>query len=173
MAFMSNKYVVPAVLVLLMVSAASYFYFSRSNDSVIYEEGTTTGYLITDIEIPLLDDRVIKFSDYKGMVLIVDFMAPWCPPCREQLKVLKEVEKAPNVEVISVNIDPSYNSSYLRRFAGVEGITWNFGTSTEAAVTYQTNAIPTILFVDEEGVIRYRGLFTTINQFEQLLQSYG
>jgi hypothetical protein len=42
-----------------------------------------------------------------------------------------------------------------------------------AGGVYQVNAIPTILFVDEEGVIRYRGFFTTLNQFEQLLQSIG
>ena len=158
---------------MLVSAAASYMYFSRGNDSVTYEEGITAGYLVTDMEISLLEGGAVRFSDYEGKALIVDFMAPWCAPCREQFKVLKEVEKASNVEVISVNIDPAYNSSYLRRFAEAEGVSWSFGTSTEAALTYQTNAIPTILFVDEEGVIRYRGFFTTLNQFEQLLHSYG
>lgn len=138
-----------------------------------FEEGITAGYLVTDVEIPLLDGGAVSFSDYEGKVLVVDFMAPWCAPCREQLKILKEVEKTPNVEVISVNIDPSYNSSYLRRFAEAEGVTWSFGTSTDAAITYQTTSIPTILLVDEEGVIRYRDSFTTLNEFEHLLKSYG
>jgi thiol-disulfide isomerase/thioredoxin len=167
-----SRYVVPAIIVLL-VGAASYMYFSRGGDSVTYEEGITKGYMVTDMEIRLLDGGAVRFSDHRGGVLIVDFMAPWCAPCREQIKVLREVEKTPNVEVISVNVDPSYNSSYLRRFAEAEGITWSFGTSTEAALTYQTNAIPTILFVDGEGVIRYRGFYTTLSQFEKLLQSYG
>ena len=158
---------------MLIVSAASYMYFSRGNDSVTYEEGITTGYLVTDMEIPLLDGGAVRFSDHEGKVLVVDFMAPWCPPCREQFKVLKELNEFPNVGIISINIDARYNSSYLRRFAEAEGVTWTFGSSTEAGGTYQTNAIPTILFVDAEGVIRYRGFFTTLNQFEQLLQSYG
>ena len=168
-----RKYVLPAIIVLLVAAAASYLYFSRGDDSVTYEEGITAGYLVTDLEIPLLDGGAVRFSDHGGKVLIVDFMAPWCAPCREQFKVLKEVEMISNVEVISVNIDPSYNSSYLIRFAEEEGVSWSFGTSTEAALTYQTNAIPTILFVDGEGVIRYRGFFTTLNRFEQLLKSYG
>jgi len=173
MSGLSRKYVLPAIVVLLVSAAASYMYFSRGDDSVTYEEGITAGYLVTDMEIPLLDGGAVRFSDHEGKVLVVDFMAPWCPPCKEQFKVLKELNEFPDVEIITINIDSGYNSSYLRQFAEAEGVTWSLGTSTEAARTYQTNAIPTILFVDEEGVIRYRGFLTTLNQFEQLLQSYG
>jgi len=140
---------------------------------VTNEEGITAGYLVTDVMIPLLDGDTVRFSDYEGELLVVDFMAPWCAPCREQFKVLKELNKRPNVEIITINIDSRYNSSTLRQFAEDEGITWSLGSSPMSGGVYQVNAIPTILFVDEEGVIRYRGFFTTLNQFEQLLQSYG
>jgi len=173
MSGLSRRYVLPAIVVLLVSAAALYMYFSRGDDSVTYEEGITKGYLVTDMEIPLLDGEAVRFSDYEGKVLVVDFMAPWCPPCKEQIKVLKELDEFPNIEIITINIDSRYNSSTLRQFAEAEGVTWTFGSSTEAGGTYQTNAIPTILFVDAEGVIRYRGFFTTLNQFEQLLQSYG
>ncbi len=153
-------------------TAASYMYLS-GDDSATYKEGTTTGHLVTDVMIPLLDGDTIRFSDYKGDLLVVDFMAPWCPPCKEQLKVLKELNENPDVEIITINIDSRYNTSNLRQLAEDEGITWSFGSSAMAGGVYQVNAIPTILFVDEEGVIRYRGFFTTLNQFEQLMQSYG
>ena len=161
-----------AVAVLIVGAAASYLYFSRGDDST-HEEGITTGYLVTDVMIPLLDGDTVKFSDYEGGLLVVDFMAPWCPPCKEQFKVLKELNERIEVEIITINIDSRYNSSALRQFGEDEGITWSFGSSPVAGGVYQINAIPTILFVDEEGVIRYRGFYTTLNQFEQLLQSYG
>jgi thiol-disulfide isomerase/thioredoxin len=173
MSGLSRKYVLPAIVVLLVGAAASYMYFSRGNDSVTNEEGINTGYLVTDVMIPLLDGDTVRFSDYDGELLVVDFMAPWCAPCREQFKVLKELNEHPNVEIITINIDSRYNSSALRQFAEDEGITWSLGSSPMAGGVYQINAIPTILFVDEEGVIRYRGFFTTLNQFEQLLQSFG
>jgi len=157
---------------LIVGAAASYLYFSRGDDST-HEEGITTGYLVTDVMIPLLDGDTVKFSDYEGGLLVVDFMAPWCPPCKEQFKVLKELNERIEVEIITINIDSRYNSSALRQFGEDEGITWSFGSSPVAGGVYQINAIPTILFVDEEGVIRYRGFYTTLNQFEQLLQSYG
>ncbi len=172
MSALSRRHIFLAVAVLVVGATASYLYFSRGDDST-YEEGITTGYLVTDVEVPLVDGGSVRFSDYKGGFLVVDFMAPWCPPCREQFKVLKALKEYPEVEIITINIDTGYNSSDLRQFAEAEGITWSFGSSREAAYIYQTNAIPTILFVDEEGVIRYRGYYTTLNQFEQLMQSYG
>jgi thiol-disulfide isomerase/thioredoxin len=161
------------VAVLMVGAAASYLYLSRSGDSATYEEGITTGYLVTDVMILLLDGDTVRFSDYNGGLLVVDFMAPWCPPCKEQFKVLKELNEHPEIEIITINVDSRYNSSALRQFAEDEGITWSFGSSPVAGGVYQVNAIPTILFVDEDGVIRYRGYYTTLNQFEQLLQSIG
>ncbi len=172
MSILSRRHVLYAVAALMVGTAASYMYLS-GNDSATYEEGITTGYLVTDVMIPLLDGDTVRFSDYKGELLVVDFMAPWCPPCKEQLKVLKELNENPDVEIITINIDSRYNTSNLRQLAEDEGITWSFGSSAMAGGVYQVNAIPTILFVDEEGVIRYRGFFTTLNQFEQLMQSYG
>jgi thiol-disulfide isomerase/thioredoxin len=172
MSGLSKRKVLLAVAVLMVGATASYLYFSRGDDST-NEEGITTGYLVTDVEIPLVDGGSVRFSDYNGGLLVVDFMAPWCAPCWEQFKVLKALNEYPNIEIITINIDSRYNSSVLRQLAEAEGITWSLGSSSEAAYIYQTNAIPTILFVDEEGIIRYRGFYTTLNQFEQLMQSYG
>ena len=171
MADIPRKYITLAALAVMIGAAASYMYFRDRAETD--EEGTTVGYLVTDMEIPLVDGGTTRFSDYEGKTLIIDFMAPWCSPCREQLKVLQEISEAPDVEIISVNIDPTYNASFLQRFAIDEEMNWSFGSSPEAAITYKTNAIPTIILVDKEGVIRYRGFFTTLNQFQALLQQYS
>ncbi len=122
---------------------------------------------------PELNGGTIDITDFEDRLVIIDFMAPWCEPCKDQIKILNTVNDNHDVQIITVNVDPNYNATFLANFAEQEGINWSFGHSPEAALQYQVTAIPTVLLVDREGVIRYRGFFTPLSQFEVLIQQYG
>ena len=96
-------------------------------------------------------------------------MAPWCSPCKAQIPILETVESIPGVEVITINIDPNYNTSFLQEFGEDEGITWFFGHSPFTAIDYEISGVPTVIIVDREGFIQYRAFFTTIQDFERVL----
>ena len=54
------------------------------------------------------DGKVIKLSDYKGKVVLVDFWASWCSPCREEMPELIKFYKThgnSDFEILAVNID--------------------------------------------------------------------
>jgi thiol-disulfide isomerase/thioredoxin len=135
-----------------------------------YEVGIQRGNLIQDLTIPnIWGNETISFSDYRGSVLIIDFMAPWCEPCKFQMPILREVESIPGVEVVTINIDPNYGTEFLTGFKEEEDIRWFFGHSPSTALKFEVNAIPTILVVDQEGKIIYRAYFTSIKDFERIL----
>ena len=46
--------------------------------------------------------------DYKGLVL-VDFNALWCAPCRMLTNVLEEYEKTSNIKIVSINVDDNHD----------------------------------------------------------------
>ncbi len=132
--------------------------------------GIQTGNMLLDETIPNIDgSSSVKFSDYRGKILVIDFMAPWCEPCKAQIDILNLVESVEGVEVMSINIDPNYDMEFLYGFGEEEGITWFFGSSPDSAVDFEVSAIPTILIVDQEGLIAYRGYYTTVNQFDTIL----
>jgi len=134
------------------------------------EIGIQTGNMILDETIPNIDGSgSVKFSDYQGKILVIDFLAPWCEPCKAQIDILTLVDSVEGVEVMSINIDPNYDMEYLYGFGEEEGITWFFGSSPDTAVNYKVSAIPTIIVVDQDGVIAYRGYYTTVNQFDTIL----
>ena len=132
--------------------------------------GIQTGNMLLDETIPNIDgSSSVKFSDYRGKILVIDFMAPWCEPCKAQIDILNLVDSVEGVEVMSINIDPNYDMEFLYGFGEEEGITWFFGSSPDSAVDFEVSAIPTIIIVDQEGSIAYRGYYTTVNQFDTIL----
>ncbi len=133
------------------------------------EVGTALGNILLDQEIAGIEGGSVMLSDYRGSILVIDFMAPWCAPCKAQIAILNEIESIPGVEVISINIDPNYNMTSLLQFGEEEGITWFFGHSPFTALDFEINAIPVIMIVDREGVIIHRGFFITMQDFERVL----
>lgn len=131
--------------------------------------GFTKGTILLDQEIAGVDGTTVKFSDYRGSILVIDFMAPWCSPCKTQIPILQQIESIPGVEVISINIDPNYNMTFLQEFAEEEGITWYMGHSPFTALEFEISAIPVIMIVKPDGEIHYRAFFTTIREFDRVL----
>ena len=156
--------------ILLLVVVSAYLFYINFIVTKPSEEGVYKGNLLLDEIIPSVDGvGSISFSSFRDNVLVIDFMAPWCEPCKFQIPILKQVESIDGVEVITINIDPKYDMDYLIEFKVEEEIEWFFGHSPSTALKFEINAIPTILVVDKNGVIVYRGYFTSINDFENIL----
>jgi thiol-disulfide isomerase/thioredoxin len=173
----AKKYIVPAFIVLALSSAAYLAWVDDQNNQTLDAEnvpfGVEKGYRLRDVEVTGLDGKPIPFSDYRGSILVVDFMAPWCSPCKEQIKVLIQLSQSTDAEILSINVDPGYNSTYLARFRDDEKMTWTLASSAEAAMEYKVTAIPLILVADRDGVIRYRGYYTTLTKFQQIIDEIG
>jgi thiol-disulfide isomerase/thioredoxin len=113
-----------------------------------------------DFEIKTLDGRAIKLSDYRGKVVVLDFWATWCPPCREgtpQLVRIANEKRSSGVEVIGLHIDDRGRSSpdAIRRFAQQFGVTYTIGLATDDMFTSYLgtveDSIPQSLVFDRSG----------------------
>ena len=164
-----QKPVVHIALILIAVFAGYLFYdnFIASDDA---ETGIQLGNIVLDQTIPsVYGNESVSFSEYSGRVLVIDFMAPWCEPCKDQIPILREVNNIDGVDVISINIDRRYDMETLIEFGAVEGIEWYFGHNPPSALDFEVAGIPTIIVVNREGLIVHRAYFTTMNDFERLL----
>ncbi len=109
-----------------------------------------------------LDGRPFQLKDFRGKVVLLDFMATWCGPCRASmpgLKVLWE-EYGGRIVLISISVDPVYDTEdRLRSWVRGGGATWIHARDTmdpPLAQIYGVTGIPTYVIIDKDGCVRYR-----------------
>lgn len=104
--------------------------------------------------------EAVGLSDYRGKVVLLDFWASWCGPCREEMPFLVEFyreyqEKA--FQVIAVNIDNSVDNmeKFLSKLYDRPGFPIVVDREKAIPRLYEIETMPTSIFIDKEGTIRF------------------
>ncbi len=117
-------------------------------------------------EISILDPdgKPIKLSDFRGKVVLVDFWASWCGPCRKENPNVVNMYKKyhdKGFEIFSVSLDKDKNS-WINAIK-MDGLLWKHGSElaywqSSFCKTYNITGIPMTFLVDKDGKILAKGL---------------
>lgn len=105
-------------------------------------------------------DRV-RLADLKGRVVVLDFWAHWCPPCRESAPVLNALRERFDEDQVSfygVNVDRGISPRDLVRQHREFGFAFPSFHDPEGAMQggYHVSTLPTLVVLDREGHVRGR-----------------
>lgn len=109
--------------------------------------------------VTTLDGQRISLDDLKGKVVLLDFWATWCGPCREALPHMKNIAKnfaGQPLVILSVSVDT--NKDKWKEFVDKNGMTWaqyhDGGFDGSIARMFNVNAIPHTFTIDADGVLQ-------------------
>ena len=111
-----------------------------------------------DFALPDLEGRTVSLEGLRGQVVLLNFWATWCLPCREEMPLLEKLhrELGPNgLVVLGVNYRES--AAAVRAFLKAHGLTFPVVLDDgEAAKRYAVYAIPVTFLIDRQGKVAAR-----------------
>ncbi len=118
--------------------------------------GTKVGTKAPDFTLNSTTGKKIKLSDYKNKIVILDFWATWCPPCRKGIPDLIAIQKefGSDVVVIGLSVD-SDTKLDVPGFMQKQGINYPVVYADTGTVKSYggIEAIPTSIVIDKKGII--------------------
>ena len=136
-----------AALVLLATGCGTSRDGGQENSAA--SRGPAPSFLLKD-----LSGRPVSLSDFKGRVVLLDFWATWCPPCRESIPALVKLYdeyESRGLQVLGISMDD--DASDVERFVRENRIRYPvlLGGESNIGALYRVRGIPTLYILDEEG----------------------
>lgn len=138
---------------------------AEANSSAVVQDDIAKTTLINegdkapDFTVEMLDGSKVKLSSLQGKVVLINFWATWCPPCRQELAHLQEgvIDHFAGREVVVLPISRGEERATVESFINKMGYTFPVGLDKSQAIyrQYASNYIPRSVVVGKDGKVVY------------------
>ncbi len=145
----------------LLIATALLFWVSASASRLQAAEGAPSASIAPAPGVPAAGRTVLtpsefKLADHAGRVVMLDFWASWCKPCKQSMPWLSQLQRAhggKGLQIVAVSVD-SDESAMRSRLGEIDpGIVVVFDPKGELARQYDLEAMPTTVMIDRDGKV--------------------
>lgn len=111
-----------------------------------------------DFTLKAMSGKNLKLAEQRGQIIVLNFWASWCGPCRKEMPVLQKFyEKYQDLGVSVWGVNVEQENQAGRDFLADLNLSFPilFDDSNTISADYQVEAMPTTVILDRNGVIRY------------------
>lgn len=122
--------------------------------------GPMVGRLAPDFRLLDLNGNRVALSDYRGKVVLLNFWATWCGPCRVEMPAMERLYRDLDrryFEILAISIDPQ-GASVTHPFKESLGLTFPIlhDSDYRVGVSYGARTLPMTFLIDRRGIISHR-----------------
>ncbi len=110
-----------------------------------------------DFTVKDLEGKDVNLASLKGSVVLVNFWATWCPPCKEEIPSMIKLNSAmagKAFRMLAISIDEGGKDAVQKFFKGNNGLPTYLDTEGKISQLYGTTGVPETFIVDRQGIIR-------------------
>jgi thiol-disulfide isomerase/thioredoxin len=145
-------------LVLTMLSGRGLSWLASFKSTSLFPAVQQMNQPAPDFQLTNLAGENIRLSELHGKIVLLNFWATWCIPCRQEMPLLQGAQDkyADRLMVLAVNDDESLSqvSSFVQELALHLAVLLDPGGKTNQL--FKVRAYPTTVFIDENGIMRYK-----------------
>lgn len=125
-----------------------------------------TDWEVPDLQLQNLQGKTEKLSDYHGKIVVLNFWATWCVPCRKEMPLFVELQKqyeSRGVQFIAASVDAPESRNQIPEFVRKYKIhfpVWVGATSESQAAFRLGTGLPATIIIDQNG----KGCFRIIGE---------
>lgn len=113
-----------------------------------------------DFSFTTSDGEYVSIDDLRGKVVLLDFWGTWCPPCRDSVPSLRDLNKryAKEQAFVMISVSCHDEEDKWRDFTAKNQMVWRqaFDRDSKISRAFDVHRFPTYILIDHEGIMRFR-----------------
>lgn len=147
---------------ILLIAAA--IFSLQSNQNAHNQQGSSSnipiapekGAIAPDFSLESVSGEIVHLSDFKGKVVLMNFWAVWCPPCRQEMPSIQNVHESYGDQVVVLAVNAGDTKEDASAFMDELELTFEvvLDSNLEVEEQFRVRGLPSTFFIDQDGVIQ-------------------